>query len=197
MLFLEQKNFIDFATVKDEPIESLVQLKFAQALDPKLNVQKQVKYTEMRVTLQDSLWQYFVEPNELSFLTPSEQIGEGITNHGYVQVMINIDTKVQISQRTVNDIVTLFGDIGGFSGFLMTCLSLLIGTFPAKLFDISKAEELFYTQGLEREAEQQGTDRRERQLSWFLSLKRVSITRWQKAKTLLGYFGFFTGRRDK
>ena len=39
--------------------------------------------------------------------------------------------------------MTLFGDIGGFSGFLMTILGLLVGSIPNKLFHMSTTKRLF------------------------------------------------------
>ena len=39
--------------------------------------------------------------------------------------------------------MTLFGDIGGFSGFLMTLLGLLVGSIPSKLFNMSTTKRLF------------------------------------------------------
>ena len=43
----------------------------------------------------------------------------------------------------MKDAVTLFGDIGGFSGFLMAIIGLTMRSFPGKLFEISKTEDLF------------------------------------------------------
>ena len=39
--------------------------------------------------------------------------------------------------------MTFFGDVGGFSGFLLAAIGLLIGSIPGKLFEIGKAEDLF------------------------------------------------------
>ena len=39
--------------------------------------------------------------------------------------------------------MTLFGDIGGFSGFLMTLLGLLVGAIPNKLFNMRTTKRLF------------------------------------------------------
>ena len=39
--------------------------------------------------------------------------------------------------------MTLFGDIGGFSGFLLTLLGLLVGSIPNKLFNMSTTKRLF------------------------------------------------------
>ena len=41
--------------------------------------------------------------------------------------------------------MTFFGDIGGFSGFLMTLLGLLVGPTPSKLFNMSTTKRLFST----------------------------------------------------
>lgn len=71
----------------------------------------------------------------------------------YLQVYMTIDTKILISQRTVTDIVTFFGDIGGLAGFLLACIGLLIGPFPAKLFSMSKAKKFFLVQ-LQKKVEQ-------------------------------------------
>lgn len=60
-----------------------------------------------------------------------------------VTVLFELDFEIVISQRTVKDAVALFGDIGGFSGFLLTFLALGIGTIPSRSFEVSKAESLF------------------------------------------------------
>lgn len=52
-------------------------------------------------------------------------------------MIITLDSEIQIAERVVKDSVTLFGDIGGFSGFLMTLLGLLVGSIPHKLFNMS------------------------------------------------------------
>ena len=61
----------------------------------------------------------------------------------FATVNISLDHEIQIAERVVKDAVTLFGDLGGFSGFFLAFIGLLIGSIPAKLFDMSKAEALF------------------------------------------------------
>ena len=56
-----------------------------------------------------------------------------------------LDTEIQIAERVVKDGVTLFGDIGGFSGFFMVLLGLLVGSIPSKLFSMNATENLLRT----------------------------------------------------
>ena len=58
---------------------------------------------------------------------------------------IELGPEVQISERVVKDAVTLFGDIGGFSGFFLTMLGLLVGSIPSKLYSMNTAQSLFRT----------------------------------------------------
>ena len=105
-----------------------------------------MKYTETQVTLQDNLWQYFVEPKEFSFLKLQNSAGvpSYINSGGSIFTLyFELDQEVVIAQRTVKDAVALFGDLGGFSGFLITFLAIGIGSIPSKSFEISKAENLF------------------------------------------------------
>ena len=67
------------------------------------------------------------------------------TSRNIVTIFFELDHEIVISQRTVKDAVTLFGDIGGFSGFLLACLALVVGPIPGKSLEISKAENLFRT----------------------------------------------------
>lgn len=52
----------------------------------------------------------------------------------YLILSFSLDVEFAIGKRVVNDIVTLFGDIGGFSSFFLFGLSLLLGSLPSKLF---------------------------------------------------------------
>ena len=54
-----------------------------------------------------------------------------------------MDTEIDIAERIVKDAVTLFGDIGGVSGFFLALLGLLVGSIPSKLFAIDSASTLF------------------------------------------------------
>ena len=45
----------------------------------------------------------------------------------------------------MTDAVTLFGEIGGFSSFFLTFLSLFVGSIPKKLFSMSVTDSLFRT----------------------------------------------------
>ena len=53
------------------------------------------------------------------------------------ELEIGLDSEIQIAERVVKDAVTLFGDIGGFSGFFTTLLGLLVGSIPTKLFHMN------------------------------------------------------------
>ena len=70
---MEQKNFIDYNTVKEEPIEKIFQFAIIQKIQFGSHLLKTMTYIETQVTLQDNLWQYFVEPEEFSFLTLSPE----------------------------------------------------------------------------------------------------------------------------
>ena len=50
---------------------------------------------------------------------------------------------MDIAERVVKDAVTLFGDIGGISGFFLALLGLLVGSIPSKLFALDSAANLF------------------------------------------------------
>ena len=97
------------------------------------------------MSLQDNLWHYFVEPNEFSFLNfNTEKIIEitavnptNTYSNVFFEMVISLDSQTQIAERVVKDAVTLFADIGGFSGFLMTILGFLVGSIPSKLFNMS------------------------------------------------------------
>ena len=69
---LELKNFIDYQKVKTEPLQKFRQSKLSAAFYLENPSIKFMKFTETQVTLQDNLWQYFVEPEEFSFLTFSD-----------------------------------------------------------------------------------------------------------------------------
>ena len=59
------------ATVKEEPIEKLIMLTMSEFIDLKKPKMINLTYIETQVALLDNLWQYFVEPEEISFLTLS------------------------------------------------------------------------------------------------------------------------------
>ena len=54
-----------------------------------------------------------------------------------------MDQEIFIASRVVNDIVVLFGDIGGFYSLFFTLLGLFVGSIPSKLFSLSTATDLF------------------------------------------------------
>ena len=56
---------------------------------------------------------------------------------------MSIDTEIDIAERVVKDAATLFGDIGGISGFFLTIMGLLVGSIPNKLFLLSSVSDLF------------------------------------------------------
>ena len=66
--FFEVKNFINYKQVDDEPIQQVLELLFAQQLEFDVIHFRQLKVTETQVSLQDSLWQHFYEPNNFSIL---------------------------------------------------------------------------------------------------------------------------------
>ena len=53
------------------------------------------------------------------------------------ELYIGLDSEIHIAERVVKDAVTLFGDIGGFSGFFAVLLGLLVGPIPTKLFNMN------------------------------------------------------------
>ena len=62
-----------------------------------------------------------------------------------LEIYISIDSEIYIAERVVKDAVTLFGDIGGFSGFFLSMLGLLVGSIPEKLFGYNTASNLYRT----------------------------------------------------
>ena len=102
------------------------------------------------MSLQDSLWQFFVEPNEFSFLNfnpnfseTTIQITDYKKEYSMVKLEMYIDQEIHVSERVIKDAVTLFGDIGGFSSFFIALLGLFVGSIPAQLFQISVTSALF------------------------------------------------------
>lgn len=67
LIFMDQQNFIEYSDVKDEPLEKLVKIAFMLNLNKRST--KLLTYIENRVELHDSIWQYFVEPIEYTFLS--------------------------------------------------------------------------------------------------------------------------------
>ena len=53
------------------------------------------------------------------------------------ELSIGLDSEIQIAERVVKDAVTLFGDIGGFFGFFLAVLGLIVGQIPSKLFSLN------------------------------------------------------------
>ena len=62
LVFYEVTNFIDYQTVKDDPIDKMAQINASVKIDPLKTSFGRMDYQETRVELQDNLWQYFVEP---------------------------------------------------------------------------------------------------------------------------------------
>ena len=60
-----------------------------------------------------------------------------MANREIFELSIGLDSEIQIAERVVKDAVTLFGDIGGFSGFFLALLGLFVGQIPSKLFSMS------------------------------------------------------------
>ena len=113
-------------------------------IDTDIRLNQYLTYIETKVSLQDRLLQLFVEANEFSLLNLnpifiSTRTKRFSSSDSIIELIINIDPEIQISERTVNDIVTLFGDIGGFQSIILGLIGLLVGSFPSKLFDINKA----------------------------------------------------------
>lgn len=117
----------------------------APSVDQKLYIE--ASFIETQVTLKDDLWQFFVSPNEFSFLNLSPKIKQTPLPRNstdiFLGMIISLDTEIQIAERVVKDAVTLFGDIGGFSSFFMALLSLFVGSIPGKLFNINATASLF------------------------------------------------------
>lgn len=60
-----------------------------------------------------------------------------------VSISMVMDTKINVGKRTVKDVLTLFGDIGGFSSLILTLFSLFIGQIPTKLLRVRRTEDFF------------------------------------------------------
>ena len=86
----------------------------------------------------------------------------------YVYYSYSISTEKRIASRTVQDSVTMFGDIGGISSFLMTALGLLVGALPTKLFEIEKSKTLFMTNNRKQRSHQRNSDDR-----WFKETRPI------------------------
>lgn len=88
-----------------------------------------------------------MEPEEFSFLNlnPNIIVNPIVRAPGdpYLSVAIFLDPEVEISERVVKGMIEVFGEIGGFQSFMLALISVLVGSIPGKLFQISKAEALF------------------------------------------------------
>ena len=99
-MFYEAKNFIDYREVKENPIERTIQMQYTQELDVNEYVFNLMTYIETQVSLQDSVMsQFFLEPNELSFLNvnPNYIQSSGPRSHveqPLVRLNISIDTEI-------------------------------------------------------------------------------------------------------
>ena len=74
-------------------------------------------------------------------------------------VQISLDTEILIAERVVKDAVTLFGDIGGLSGFFVALIGLLVGSIPRKLFTMSATKALFRTVEADLEKQEESAAR--------------------------------------
>ena len=76
LMYYEVKNFIDYNSVGGEIIKRMALETFltpiATSAQQKLYIE--ASYIETQVTLKDDLWQFFVSPNEFSFLNLSPRI---------------------------------------------------------------------------------------------------------------------------
>ena len=118
--------------------------------------------------------QFFLEPNQFSYLNVNPQYihASGSRYHveqPLVRLNISLDTEIEIAERVVNDVLTLFGDIGGFSSFILTFFGLLVGSIPLNLFKINATAALFRT-NLTKPKDKKATERAD--LAWFRATKR-------------------------
>ena len=96
----------------------------------------------------------------------------------YLSIYVTLDTEISIAERTVKDAVTLFGDIGGISGFFLTILGLLVGSIPSKLFALESASSLFKV-NLHGKSSQMTS-----KLAWFNATKSPKLKFTTKLKIL-------------
>ena len=105
----------------------------------------------MQVSLQDELWQLFVDPTRFDFLNfrtkeLNTPIARGLDRPGglnFINIVITLDQEIYLASRKVKDLKSLFGEIVGFKYFFITLLGLLVGSIPRKLYSYSTASDLF------------------------------------------------------
>lgn len=97
-----------------------------------------------------------------------------------------------VAHRTVKDTVTYFGDIGGYSGFLLAFFSIFVGSIPKRLFEMNKAQRLFRV-NTEMQKKSQGdliqlrslNNPVQTKLNWFSATKALQLGNARICKLLL------------
>ena len=127
-----------------------------EAIAPPLQDGNVIKmsFVETRIELEDSLWQIFSEPREISLMNvdalsrlelplPNEP-GSPLT------FWFDMSKQVQKESRQVTSFPSLFGDISGLKDFFNFLIVLAIGGFQTKMYRFSQLRTFFrYSDGNE------------------------------------------------
>ena len=75
---VEVKNFINYKKIETDLVKqvAIASNAFGLSYEDKFYSSKRMSYIETQVSLQDKLWQYFVEPDEFSMLNLSPIVKE-------------------------------------------------------------------------------------------------------------------------
>ena len=130
--FASTVNYVDYQKVKSDGdhVESFLDLNDKFQIDSDEQLRIKFFLSETRISLQDSLWQIMIPPEDLTLVNFDKQVPDptGIPEEETMAAFyFQMNEKVKIEGRIFNSLPQLFGSIGGLRDFLTQMVFFLIG----------------------------------------------------------------------